>query len=29
MHPLKKDMYFYKADEKLENLKKLREEMEK
>lgn len=29
MHPLKKDMYFHKANEKLEGLKKLKEELKK
>jgi tetratricopeptide (TPR) repeat protein len=28
MHPLKRDMYFYKASEKLDGLKKIREELE-
>ena len=27
MHPLKRDMYFYKANEKLDGLRKLREEL--
>jgi len=27
MHPLKRDMYFYKAKEKLEGLRKVREEL--
>jgi tetratricopeptide (TPR) repeat protein len=29
MHPLKRDMYFYKANEKLDELRKLREELKK
>ena len=29
MHPLKQDMYAYKANEKLEGLRKLREKLEK